>query len=782
MSNDFASYKNDPLPPTPIFDVRGQGNLSLAQVIDSTVIGKTEEVNIDKVEKLIQFIQNPPPFLSLHQLPPDIADFTGRQEELEKVTKLLRQQANGGPVAVISAVTGMAGVGKSALAIHAAHQLQSDFPDVQLYIDLRGAAGQPLEPSEVLAGWLRAWGMDDAAIPKDLAERASAYRSQLADKRALVLLDNARDEVQVRPLLPGGSTCAVLVTSRQSLGALEGASLLDLDVFPEAEARELLEKLLGRERVQAELEAAAQVLSCCGRLPLAIRIAGGTLKQKPHWRLADYAQKLADERQRLHQLHLSDLDVRASFALSYQELEETEARLFRFLGLLGADFAVEVAAVLVEVEPDAAETSLERLLDAQMLDFASEGRYQFHDLMRLFAREQLDQTEAVVSQKAAKQRVVQWYLEQSRTIGALLHAANRRQVAQDRVAEREDLSLEDVGQTLLLAALNWFEQERVNLLTTLDWADQAEAWDSVVLFALRLVRFFDVRGYWADWEKTHLLALEAARELGDRQSEGLTMMNLGTVYRQQGNWSEAIEFYQQSLPIFQALGDHQSEGLTMMNLGTVYRQQGDWSEAIEFYQQCLLIFQALGDRQSEGKTLANLGTVYLQQGHWSKAIDCFQQSLPIFQAWGDRQSKGLTVMNLGTVYRQQGHWSKAIEFYQQSLPIFQALGDHQSEGITLANLGLLYAQQNQVETAISLWQDALTKLHPDSPEFQQVTVLLARPPQRSLLRLLGGSLLLIAATAFLLSLVLTGRWVIAIASILVAVAVRFVLKALKSRL
>ena len=377
-----------------------------------------------RVEKLINIAQAgvvlirqtlpPTPPSALHQLPPDIADFTGRLKELARVTALLEQASQAkGTAVVISAVAGMAGVGKSALAIHVAHRLKARFPDAQLYVDLRGADGQPLDPFNVLARFLWALGVEDQFVPESLEDRASLYRSRLADRQALVLLDNAHNEAQVRPLLPGSPSCAVLVTSRRRLSALEGATVVDLEVMPYDEALELLGQLANAERVQSGPEAARKIICLCGRLPLAIRIAGRKLRDRPHWNLENYASRLDDERQRLGQLQLGDLDVRASFALSYRDLVADDARLFRLLAAAGDISSPELAALLLEVGLDTAGETLERLVDLQLLESAGNGRYRFHDLMRLFACEKLEQEESPEERQAARSRAERWYLTAS---------------------------------------------------------------------------------------------------------------------------------------------------------------------------------------------------------------------------------------------------------------------------------------------------------------------------------------------------------------------------------
>jgi NB-ARC domain/Tetratricopeptide repeat len=531
------------------------------------VIGQNYGIAIHTVKGNVFLKQPQPKFLSLHQLPSDIADFTGRAIEIDVIC----QQLLGGKSLVISAVAGMAGVGKSALAIHVAQQLaESDFPDVQLYVDLRGADGDGLEPGEILAQWLRAFD-PDTSIPSDFQERVRAYRSQLAGKRAIVLLDNAKDEDQVRYLLPG-NTCAAIVTSRRILGALEGATVLNLKVLTESEAENLLARLVGMERLQAEPEAATEILQLCGGLPLATRIVGGTLKSKLHWRLKDYSRKLADEKKRLAHLQLSDLAIRASFEVSYQELSIEDGLLFGRLGLLvGKDFGEELAAVLQDSNIPVID-SIERLIDAQLLEANIDSRYRFHDLLRLFAWNKLTESISLEQQGVIKQQIINWGEEKYRMMNVYLDPVQRRQIVQEWVGSGEvDTGFDE--QDLTLSALSWFEQEREQLLIGINWATEAEHWDTTVSFVANLISFFQLRSYWQNWEQTCLIAVIAAQKTGDRVGEGNSLNYLASVYRLQSRSDEAIDCFQQSLTIFRELGDRRGEGKSLNNLGTMYQSQ-----------------------------------------------------------------------------------------------------------------------------------------------------------------------------------------------------------------
>lgn len=598
--------------------------------VQSAIVRDPNKVRQIFQGNLARFTSDP-----LHQLPADLPDFIGRQDELERAIALLTTTAPSGEVAqdtptsrfAITAIIGMAGVGKSALAIHVAHQLKPDFPDAQLYVNLRGTESQPLDPLDVLAGFLRAWGIDDLSMPNTLTERSQLYCSFLAGKRVLVVLDNAHDSAQIRPLLPDSSSCAVLVTSRKRLAALEEAAPLELSVLSEPEALELLQKLVGIERAQAEPEAAQKLINLCGRSPLGIRITGGTLRNQPQCPLESYVSELAQEQQRIAQLRLNHQDVRSSFAASFNQLDEISVRLFRLLGLLtGQNFAPSVAAALLELEPVTAEQFVKYLVDLQLLEPASEGRYFLHDLMRLFAKEQLAIEEPAQARQAARLRAARCYLEASEIVNLALKPETRPLLAQV-LLDGKHQSLEAAEHHWFLAALSWFQLERMNLLASIEWAYQAQAWDIVVSLASYLVNFFNIYADHADWERTHLLALDASCKLGDPQGEAQTLTNLGNVYALQNAWEKACESYEQSLVIFGELGNSLEMAKTMGNLANVYCQQDNWEKASECYEQSRVIFRELGDSYGEAQTLANMGILQLKQNREAEAGVLWQEAL-----------------------------------------------------------------------------------------------------------------------------------------------------------
>jgi tetratricopeptide (TPR) repeat protein len=421
---------------------------------------------------------------------------------------------------------------------------------------------------------------------------------------------------------------------------IEGIAPLELDVMTEQEALELLQSLIGVERTQAEPDAAKTIIDLCSRLPLALRITGGTLRNQPEWRLEDCAVQLTDERQRLLSLRLSDLAVRVSLALSYQQLDANAARLFRLLGLLtGPNFTPALATALLESEPATAQEAVKQLVDVQLLEPASERRDRFHDLVRLFARGQLAQEEPSEARQAARLRISRWYLDNSQIIDLALDSETRRQLAQV-LREGKNQSVQITEQNLFLAGLNWFESERTNLMASIRWAHQAQEWEIVTSLAKNLVNFFYTYADWTDWEQTHLLALETTRILKDlsdsyspsnniaeRDAEAQTLMNLANLYALQNDWLKASDCYEESLRIFRQLGERLGIAKTLGNLANIYSQQGDWGKASDYYQQSLNIFGELKDNYGEGQTLANLGILAAQQNNEEKAVGLWQEAL-----------------------------------------------------------------------------------------------------------------------------------------------------------
>lgn len=634
--------------------------------------------------------------LALHQLPADVADFTDR--EAEQTMLMDAFQPGGASVCVVS---GRPGVGKSALALHVAHRLCDEYPDVQLYSNLRGADAEPLAPDAVLAAFLRDLGVADEVVPAELSARSALYRSLLSDKRALIVLDNVRDERQISPLLPGGGRCSVLITSRSRLVALPGAVLCALADIGGDEAIELLGHLAGHDRLRSEREATERIVELCGGLPLALRIAGAILKSRPHWTAARLAERLGDNRRRLDLLRVGDLDVRTSFDLSYRALESEDARVFRFLGVLpGPDFSWDLVAALLDCPPDEAEEALDRLHETQLLDVLEDGRYRFHDLLRAFAQERLRAEEGSIEQADAVERMLLWYLETAREAAARITSLETGIPASTTGRKLIDIAAQQ-------SALAWFDTERLALVPAVAQACETERWELAVGIAQALIAFFAMRTFWSDEQRVQELALRSARQLGDRHGEGRILSNLGRVYAKQGKWPEAIDHYGRGRDILRDLGDRHDEARSLVGSGEVYCHRGRWEEAIDAFEQSRAIFGELGDRSGEGDALMGLAQVFWYQTRWDEAISHNEQALAIVRSVGDRHREGQALVGLGKVYREQARREQAIECHQRAQVIFHELGDELHEAEALHSLGNVRRDQGQWNEAQRCYETGL---------------------------------------------------------------------------
>ena len=644
------------------------------------------------------------------ELPPDVDDFTGRQAAVAEVQQLLEEEQ--ATAIVISAIAGKAGVGKTALAVHVAHRLRASFPDGQLYVNLRGAEAQALDPTDVLARFLRALGIEGGVIAEGLEARVQQYRARLADRRVLVVLDNAASEAQVRPLLPASHGCVALVTSRCWLSGLEAAHLLALEVLQPGQAVELLAKLAGPGRVAAEPQAAQAIVGLCGYLPLAVRIAGARLASRPHWRLALLAERLADERRRLDELKAGDLEVRASVALSYQGRNQDERRLFRLLGLLaGPSFPAWVAVALLRVELAAAEGLLERLVDAQLVESAGQDqagqlRYRLHDLLRVFAVERLNAEEPAQTRRAALEGALQAYLALAEGAATVLEPSGLERYGSDP-ARGQHID-HPMATTVEHDPLGWFEAERPSLIAAVEQACHAGLWELAWRLADTLGSFFQLRAHWDDWQHTHALALTAARQAGDRDAEGCILVSLGDLHGYRYRTDDAICCVQQSLAAFRETGNRRGELQCLLSLGEMWRVQGRFDDATALLEQGLAGFQELGVRSWEALAFFYLGDVHCQQGRLGAALAYLEQSLTVMRAIGDRSWEAPILRRLGLAHGLQGRFGEADACLNQSLALVRAVGDCHGEAYVLQSLGEVRHKQGRLGSAASWLRQSLT--------------------------------------------------------------------------
>jgi tetratricopeptide (TPR) repeat protein len=644
-----------------------------------------------------------------HELPADIPNFTGREAELDRLLRTLTGEAAAAPAVV--AIHGVGGVGKSALAVHAAHQLASRFRDGQLYVNLQGATTglRQLRPGELVARLLRGLGLHGRDIPVDIEEATARLRSLVAGRCILLVLDNAVSAAQVRPLLPASPTCAAIVTSRRVLATLDGAHQLHLDVLPPAQAIRLLGKLCDAGRLGSEPRATEDLARLCDYLPLALRIAGARLAARPSWPVRALAERLADERTRLDELELADLVVRSCFQVGYQALngsadgdERLAARLFRLLGLhRGPEVGVWTAAALLDSSTATAEAALEQLVDAQLLETPARRRYRMHSLLLLFAREQADRDEPEAERQAALRRMLDCYL-------ATAHRGQRMLQPAAVGGGRWSVKASTPQLTSRAEAFAWFEDERVNLLAA---AHQAAGGPAPLReFTTRLAEvmywFFQVRSYWRDSEEINQLALRLARQRGDRHGEALALNDLGYCYATLRRLDRATGCLEESSRIFRELEDPLWEHTSIGVLGAVFREQGQLDRAVDCLERCHRYFHQIDNPTGESAALNNLGLAYSDQRRFAAAIDCLGQNLAICRKTENLFGEAMAISNLGEVHCRAGRLDAAIDCYEQSLLIHRETSDRCREAETLWRLGWVREGLGQRAQARACWRAA----------------------------------------------------------------------------
>ncbi len=575
------------------------------------------------------------------QLPADITDFTGRKAQLATIQHLAAAADRCG--APLVAITGKAGVGKTTFAVHAAHRIRVHYPDGQLFVNLRGAQGHPLAPADVLARFLRSLGVDRTAIPDDVEERAALYRSRLADRRLLIVLDNAACEAQLRPLLPGTPGCTVLVTSRARMAGLNGTRLVDLDILEPDQAVDLLARVAGPLRVAAEPAAAREIVRLCGFLPLAVRIAGARLGARPHWRLGRLEADLADEHHRLDRLRLGDLEVRASLALSYHSLDATARRAFRRLAMLEIrDFAPWVTAALLDIPQTTAEELVDTLVDMQLLDVAGRDatgalRYRFHDLLRAYARELVAAEEPETDRRAALDRAFGGWLALTEEAGRCMASSAFAVTFEPGTCWRPD---ESVVSSVITDPSGWFKAEWAALVGAVDQAYSVESNQLGWALGVRLARFFLDRGCYDDWRHVCELMLAGARRSASGGQQGMALDGLGELSRLQHRLDEALEGFEQTLTACGATGNHHDQTVPNRHIGATghigpVHRGGHSDEALPRLENALTYLRELADRRSEASTARRLGTVHRLQRCYEKATRCFQQVLDALDQFGE---------------------------------------------------------------------------------------------------------------------------------------------------
>jgi DNA-binding SARP family transcriptional activator len=653
---------------------------------------------------------SPPAPVVPSQLPADIPDFTGRAKQVEYLCALFSDVPDGDAgngAVVVSLVAGAGGLGKTTLAVHVGHRLRTRFPDGQLYVNLRGASDQPATPADVLARFLRELAVDGAQVPASEDERAALYRTRLAGRRILVVLDDARDAAQARPLMPGSVSCGVLITSRNLLPDLVGSRLVDLDVLNDDEARALLAEIVGTDRLDAEPDATDQVLAACAGHPLAIRIAGVRLTARTGWAIQALAGRLADERRRIDEFKAGDLAVRACFQVSFESLPAARpgrpdpARAFRLLGLWhGPSISLPAVSALLGEPEDNVADSLEMLVDAHLLQSLAAERYRFHDLLRVYAAEKAEAEESQQDRDEAVLRVLTWYLHTVEAAGRVISPQHARVPLGDGHVVRHPLAFASLEQ-----ALDWCETERTDLVVAASQAAASSLHEIAWKLPAAAMSFFYRRSRWADWVATHEDGLDSARILGDRLAEAWMLNNLGMAFGLQRK-EQAIGCFEEALAIYREIGDQQGQARAANNVAQACLRLRRFPDALQAARRSLAVQQQAGDRYGEGIALGNLGDACRELGRFDEAIDRLEQALVIFRELGDQHSEADSLSDLGDVYLTMGRLGDALSCLRASLAIWRANGERHGQAATLSRLGLAQKRAGRPKEARELLAEA----------------------------------------------------------------------------
>jgi len=612
------------------------------------------------------------------ELPADVYGFIGRDGQLTELDGLLRA-SGGSPAVVVALLCGTAGVGKTALAVHWGHRVADRFPDGQLYLDLRGYdPARPLSPATALATLLRGLGVDGTELPQDVTGRAARYRTLVAGRRMLVILDNAHRADQVRPLLPGTPSCLVVVTSRDNLSGLvarDGARRVDLDVLSEADAVALLRTLVG-PRVDAEPDAATALVRCCARLPLALRLAAELAGARPDTPLAALVDDLADQRRRLDLLDTGGdprTAVRAVFSWSYRHLSPDAARAFALMGLHpGGTFDAHAVAALAGTSPAQARRLVTELAGAHLVE-ARRDRYAMHDLLRAYARDRAAADVSTVEAEEARTRLFDYLRDTAAATVDVLFPYEKQTPPTESPASTVD----------------WLDAELPNLVEVAVHSPAHCVDLSRILF-----RYLETRGHYQTALAVHGKAVEASVRRAD------VLTNLGLTEERLGRSDAALEHLGRALELAVADGDRAAEARALGSLGAVHAGRGRYAESHEHLTRALAICRGTGDRHGEGALLGNLGLLHDRLGRFEEAVDYQRQAVQVLRQTGDRRLEGYALGNLGAVYGSLGRYAEALDHLHHALEHCRAVDDTAGVGYMLGDLGAVYRRACRYDEAL----------------------------------------------------------------------------------
>jgi pentatricopeptide repeat protein len=669
-----------------------------------------------------------------HQLPMDVAHFVGREAELAQLDHLA-ERAGGAARPPICLIDGGAGIGKTALAVHWAHRAAAGF-DGEVYVNLHGfdSAAAPTGSGELLDQVLRAVGVPPSAIPLGKDERESLYRTTMADRRLLVVLDNAADAEQVRPLLPGSGSCLVIVTSRRRLSGLvarDGAVRITLGALPEDDAAALVRLVVGAVRPDIGGRPLAELVELCCRIPLALRLAAERITLRRHGTLADLVAEIDGQHTALSALTLPEdpaSSLRTVFSWSYSTLDEQARRLFRLLGLFpGEHISVPAVGALVGVDTATALRLLDALDAMHLLEEIADRRYQLHDLLRDYARERaaLEVTDEEGAQ--ALVRLAYWYLHTARTAANIILPPRR---PRRNVAVRNEPGVEPVRFAHYRQAVDWCEAERANLVLIIDYCAAHELHEPASQLPAALWSFFQVRGYLTEWITTHQRALPSAHALGPAV-EGATLTNLGSAYAEARRFDLAIRYYEDALAIATAAEDDWVIAVSKVNIGEAHRRAGRYRQAVDHYRQAMECAGELGDTWILAFSLNSMADVYCSLGDYEQAIEMFQHVLVIHRGHSDGYRESRCLKGLGEAYRGAGRYRDAERAYVEALELCQAMGNRLDSARIMHDLGTVQLELGDPASAESHFRAATELVDQlDDPSKDALRAELVRLPGR----------------------------------------------------
>ena len=640
------------------------------------------------------------------QLPRDVAHFTGRADQLEALTALADRTGN---AVVVSAIGGSAGIGKTALVVHWGHRHTASFPDGTLYVNLRGfdPTGTPVEPGAVIRSFLDALEVDSGRIPTGLEAQAGLYRSLLSGKKMLVVLDNARDPEQVRPLLPGAPGTLVLVTSRNQLTGLiahDGAHGLTLDLLTEHEAHDLLARRLGSTRTQAEPEAVEELIELCARLPLALNITAARAATRPNFPLTVFATELRETHDRLSALDTGDptANIRAVFSWSYQTLSPATARMFRLLGIHpGPDITVPAAASLTATTHHQARTALNELTTAHLLTEHTPGRYTFHDLLRTYATEQAHTHDTHQQHHQALHRTLDHYLHTARRAAQLVDPGR------DPIALPEpEPGVTPETPTDDQQAWDWFTAEHQVLLAAITQAAEHGLDTHVCKLAGTLSTFLHRRGHWRDGQATQISALAAAERLGDLTEQAQAHRQLARADIAFTAYPEAQARLELAIELYRRLNNPLDHARAHSSLAMVFDRQGRHREGLDQAQQALPLYREAEDRLGQASTLNTIGWFHSQLGEHQEALTYCEEALELQRDLGNKSLESAIWDSLGHAHQHLGHHQQALACYHHALELYRENSERYEQALILTGLGDAQHAAGDHDDARNTWEQA----------------------------------------------------------------------------